>query len=244
MIKKFFKKLVVKTVEGSTYNRVVKVLIRNTIVHEKSEKFRRDVVNAQRAFEFESTALKDVKPFNSYSDLDEATLSRVNVDHRTWIELGVMTGDSSRFIAKIAKKLGLEMVLHGFDSFDGLPEDWHNRALKGAFAIKEPVFSEPNIKIHKGLFDDTLPKFNLTFSEPLGFIHLDSDLYSSAKTTFDSFKDKIVPGTVILFDEYWNYPEFLEHEIKAFEEFLSESGLGFEYIGYYKDHMQLSVVIV
>ncbi len=244
MLKKLFKNCVIRIVENPAYNRIVKVLIRNTIVHEKSEKFRRDVVNAQRAFEFENTVLKDVKPFKSYIDLVEATITHVAADRGTWIELGVMTGNSSRLIAKVAKKLGLDMMLHGFDSFEGLPEDWHDRALKGSFAIKEPIFSEPNIRIHKGLFDETLPKFNQTFNEALGFIHLDSDLYSSAKMTFDSFKEKIVPGTVILFDEYWNYPEFLEHEIKAFEEFLMETGLGYEFIGYYKDHMQLSVVIV
>ncbi|MEP5621205.1 MAG: hypothetical protein ABJP82_01350, partial [Hyphomicrobiales bacterium] len=70
-----------------------------------------------------------------------------------------------------------------------------------------------------------------------------SDLYSSAKTAFDELKPFIGKGTVILFDEYWNYPEFMEHEIKAFREFLAQTGLGFEYIGYYPDHMQLSVVI-
>ena len=56
-------------------------------------------------------------------------------------------------------------------------------------------------------------------NEQIGFLHVDSDLYPSAKTAFVSISDYLKPGTVIFFDEYWNYAEYAEHEIKAFKKF-------------------------
>ncbi len=238
-----FKSFVRKIITDRSYTRVVKALIRNAIIHEKSEKFRRDVVNAIQSFEFESNELSDVIAFDSLEGLLKETITRVNPNLSEWIELGVMTGNSARQIAAFATKQNLTMTLHGFDSFEGLPEDWHARAKQGAFAIRQPSFSEPNIKVHVGLFDTTLPIFAAELESQLGFIHVDSDLYSSAKTAFDILGAYIKPGTVILFDEYWNYPEFRDHEIKAFEEFITANNLDFEYIGYYKDHMQLSIII-
>lgn len=80
-----------------------------------------------------------------------------------------------------------------------------------------------NVVLVKGLFDATLPKFLESYPEVAALIHIDSDIYSSAKTIFDCMKDRIVPGTVIVFDEIDNYPTFREHEIKAFAEFLLSS---------------------
>jgi hypothetical protein len=44
--------------------------------------------------------------------------------------------------------------------------------------------------------------------------------------------NRIVPGTVIVFDEYWNYPNWKEHEFKAFQEFVNKVGLEYEYLGH------------
>ncbi|MEP3048382.1 MAG: class I SAM-dependent methyltransferase [Hyphomicrobiales bacterium] len=237
------KKLIQSLISSAGYTRIVKALIRSSIIHEKSEKFRRDVINAISAAQFEADELQGVKKFPTYDELVSSTIERASNDDHIWVELGVMTGRSARKLVAEAARQGRSAELHGFDSFEGLPEDWHARAKKGAFAIRQPTFSETNIHIHVGLFDETLPVFAKGLKAQIGLIHIDSDLYSSAKTAFDELKPFIGKGTVILFDEYWNYPEFMEHEIKAFREFLAQTGLGFEYIGYYPDHMQLSVVI-
>ena len=57
-------------------------------------------------------------------------------------------------------------------------------------------------------------------------------MYSSTRTIFELLKDKIVSGTVIVFDEYFNYPDWENGEYKAFNEFIKENNLNFEYIGY------------
>lgn len=59
-------------------------------------------------------------------------------------------------------------------------------------------------------------------------MHIDCDIYSSTKCAFDTFRDNIKPGTVIVFDELWNYPDYKNHEMKAFAEYPDETGLDFE----------------
>jgi len=157
-----------------------------------------------------------------------------------WMEFGVYRGRSIDQFASLT-----ENKIYGFDSFEGLPEFWDHDNPKGVYGLNgiippgiivgenqsmydnsPTVNYKPwpkNVALVKGLFDATLPKFLERYPEVAAFIHIDSDIYSSAKTIFDCMKDRIVPGTVIVFDEIDNYPTFREHEIKAFAEFLLNS---------------------
>jgi len=102
-----------------------------------------------------------------------------------------------------------------------------------------PELPVDNVEIHVGWFDQTVPKFAAETSEPFRFAHLDADLYSSTKIVFDHLSDRFVPGTVIVFDEYFGYHGWQRHEHKAFEEFLAASGLTFEALAI--GHMNLAV---
>ena len=94
-----------------------------------------------------------------------------------------------------------------------------------------PVF-EKNIVTHKGWFDDTLPKFVQNYNEKISFLHIDCDLYSSTKTIFKWLDNQITEGTIILFDEYFNYPFWEQHEYKAFQEFVNHNNIRYEYLCY------------
>jgi len=59
---------------------------------------------------------------------------------------------------------------------------------------------------------------------------LDADLYSSTKFVLDKLHDRIVKGTVISFDEIYNYPEYADHEIKAWVEFCNERKISSKWI--------------
>ena len=48
----------------------------------------------------------------------------------------------------------------------------------------------------------------------------------------DILANRIVPGTVIQFDEYFNYPGWQDGEYKAFKEFVESRDVEFEYLGY------------
>jgi hypothetical protein len=115
------------------------------------------------------------------------------------------------------------VTFHGFDSFEGLPEAWtgHGDFDFGRGGEMPAVCS--NVTLHKGWFSETLPPFAKTV-ETVAFLHVDCDLYSSTVCIFDNLGDKLAPGAVIVFDEYFCYPSFEMHEYKAFAEYLQRSG--------------------
>jgi hypothetical protein len=139
-------------------------------------------------------------------------------------EFGVASGNAMRkFIIPNAG----DRLIYGFDSFEGLPEDWDRgkgvRSLpKGHFAGRpaSTCLYQHNVRLIEGWFEDTVPEY--AKGEPWAFIHMDADLYSSTKTVLFGMNARIVPGTIIRFDEYQGYPNAAEHEEKAFHEWSYE----------------------
>ncbi len=173
--------------------------------------------------------MPDSLAFDTPRELMHHALSRVTVDG-LYAEFGVNEGGTISYIAK--QKPG--RTIHGFDSFEGLPEDWSGNAMAaGYFNRKGRLPKVPsNVVLHPGWFDATAPKFAAENAGPIAFLHVDCDLYSSTKTIFDALGGRIVPGSVIMFDEYFNYPNWKAHEHKAFTEYQAATGRSFKYIGY------------
>ena len=94
--------------------------------------------------------------------------------------------------------------MYFFDSWQGLPERWELVPV-GNYAANVPDFRDGRALLVKGWFEHTVPGWAATQSEPLGLVHMDADLYSSTMTVLEHLNKLIVPGTVILFDEYYNY---------------------------------------
>jgi len=158
------------------------------------------------------------------------------------LEFGVYTGDSLSAISELSKQ-----EVHGFDSFQGLPQDWRSGFKKGHFAIQGLPTVKSNVRLHVGLFSETLPGFARSLQESgevVRFMHVDCDLYSSTKDVLFGLRFAIVPGTVILFDEYLNYPGWENGEWLAFDEFCRESGRRYKYLAYNRRHEQVAVVIL
>lgn len=137
-----------------------------------------------------------------------------------YIECGVYSGSS---ITKIAKST--TQTVYGFDSFEGLPESWERPDMdfgKGVFNLNGNFPMVPsNVQLIKGWFDATLPVFVSEHKDKkIAFLHVDCDIYSSTKCIFDTLGPMLQNGTVIVFDELFNYPTYEKHEVKAFHEFL------------------------
>ena len=156
------------------------------------------------------------RTFPSSLDILAFALSRVSIKG-AYLEFGVASG---RTINHVAKQVS--GTVHGFDSFEGLPEDWRTGFEKGAFVQKTPSV-HANVQLHIGWFDRTLPE--------------------STREIFRRLGPRIVPGTVIVFDEYFNHPTWRQDEHKAFQEFIAERRIGFDYIGYVPSHQQVCVVM-
>jgi len=166
--------------------------------------------------------------------LDEVTVNGL------YLEFGVFQGETINYIAKQTPA-----KVYGFDSFDGLPEYWRDGFDKGAFNVDHLPKVKKNVSLIKGWFDKTLPKFLEGMAdEQIAFLHVDCDLYSSTKTIFDCLKDRIKPGTVIVFDEYFNFPGWENDEFRAFKEFIELSGLNYKYITYNYLHEQVALKII
>jgi hypothetical protein len=142
-----------------------------------------------------------------------------------YLEFGVYYGNSMRTWSGLLRNP--KSRLHGFDSFEGLPESWDLIAGKGAFAIDGamPAIEDPRVSFFKGFFSETLPRYIVPAHERL-FVNLDADLYSSTKTVLDFLKPHISLGTYLYFDEF----QSREHEPKAFDEFLSETRWNFRLV--------------
>ena len=157
----------------------------------------------------------------------EMSLRQVSIAGH-YLEFGVYKGGTIRFIAD---RVGRSQQIHGFDSFTGLREAWSGDTSR--FDAEGHLPTVPhNVELHKGYFSDTLPGWVENHPGPVAFLHVDCDLYSSTKSIFEHLEDRIVPGTIIVFDEYFNYPNWKEHEFRAFQEFVEGHQVRYEYLGY------------
>ena len=143
------------------------------------------------------------------------------------LEFGVRFGTSIRQIAELAKQ-----QVHGFDSFEGLPEAWHHEP-RGSYTTKGALPAVPDsVTLHQGWFEDTLPEFVKRYDGPVRFMNIDCDIYSATCTILEHLADRIVPGTVIVFDEYFGlgHEHWREDEFKAFQEAVARYGWSYEYL--------------
>lgn len=178
------------------------------------------------------THLKTAIIFPNKKDLYKFSFT---LPHRTgsYLELGVFEGESLNYIAKLAS--GKSRTIHGFDSFQGLAEDWKGSIgfVKGHFSLagQLPVV-EDNVVLHVGLFSDTLPRFKREHQESLAFLHIDCDTYESTSQALKILGSQINSGTLVILDEYVGFPGWQFGEYLAWKEFINDSGLNYEYVGF------------
>ena len=94
-----------------------------------------------------------------------------------------------------------------------------------------------------GWFADVLPDFPAEHPGPVALLHVDCDLYSSMMTVLQHVGPRLGVGSVVVFDEFYNYPGWEEHEHRAWREYATSAGLSFEYLGITMDEEQVSVRI-
>jgi len=191
-----------------------------------------------RTVDYIEEAMPDALGFDTQRDVTAYALTNCKAEGH-YLEFGVFTGGTLRFIAP---RIGGRKI-HGFDSFEGLPEGW------GGFNLGERAFDvggklprvPSNVELHRGWFDASLPPWLASNPGPVAFVHVDCDLYSSTKTIFDLLGDRFIPGTVILFDEYFNYPNWEKHEFKAFQELVTQRNIKYTYLAYARQQVAVRI---
>jgi hypothetical protein len=141
--------------------------------------------------------------FPLYDHLQATVLKDEPMDY---LEFGVYKGESMGYWADIHANASSRF--YGFDTFDGLPEAWHyfggahSEATFDAGGVA-PVLADSRVTFVKGLFQDTVSEFLDKFEpESRIFLHCDADLYSSTLYVLTQFDRLLVPGSIVLFDEF------------------------------------------
>ena len=192
----------------------------------------------QRTVDYIERAMPDALGFDSQRELIDFALTETKIEGH-YLEFGVYTGGTIRFIAS---RLG-KRVIDGFDSFEGLPEAWGGFHLgRSAFDVRGKLPRVPdNVRLHRGWVEESLPPWLKDNNGPVAFLHIDCDLYSSTQTIFNLSSDRIVPGTVILFDEYFNFPNWENHEFKAFKEFVDKKTIKYTYLAFARQQVAVRI---
>lgn len=212
-------------------------------VHEVEFRSRRDLwaagereaaVSSER---FAREVMPTARPFDHSIATLEHALSLAPPEGMA-LEFGVFQGRTLKVITEARK----HNQVFGFDSFQGLPEDWRSNIPAGTFATGQVPHVE-GAELVIGWFDDTLADFLADHLGPVAFLHLDADLYSSTATVLEQVAPRLQVGSVIVFDEYFNYPGWEQHEHLAWEEIVAKTGITFRYAAYTCNNEQVAVVV-
>lgn len=177
---------------------------------------------------------------NSYVFTDDESIRTFAINEaikkfskeKLFLEFGVYKGNSINLFAKYLKNI--DAKIYGFDSFVGLKDEWitNNFHAKGHFNLnknKPKIFS--NIELIDGWVEDTIDNFiEKNIEKKIGFVHFDMDTYSSTKLILEKIKKYLEPGAIILFDEFYGFPNWEKYEFKAFKEVFSNKE--FKYIAF------------
>jgi len=157
-----------------------------------------------------------------------------------YLEFGVYHGRSMREWTR----LNIHPVsrFYGFDSFEGLPEQWTklNGTLdKGYFStggkLPEDLVKDNRVEFVKGWFQETLENVQVENDQLPLIIHLDADLYTSTLYALCTLHKHIKKGTLLMFDEFtvgeeykafMNYKESYNRTYKV----ISVAGYGMQHV--------------
>jgi hypothetical protein len=159
-------------------------------------------------------------------ELWKYSLSWIEDHSLSWCEFGVGEGETLDWFAS-QKPRGNR--LHAFDSFEGIPEPWLSYPA-GHWSSRPYTPNRPDVVVVQGRFEQSLTPEVVGSIGRIGLLHIDCDLYASTKTVFDRVGGLISPGTVIIFDELYNYFGWEAHEAKAFLEFVVAEKVEIEYL--------------
>ena len=154
--------------------------------------------------------------------------------------------------------LPLDVAIHGFDTFTGLPQAWGNEPA-GSYSTGGIVPNlEGEVYFYKGLFRDTIRPFLAQADQMmavaaaaegagreeeggseagagsafLAYATIDCDLYSSTLDILESMHGRVIPGTILVFDEYICHPTWRQDEFRAWRECCKRFGWKYEYLAF------------
>jgi hypothetical protein len=176
-------------------------------------------------------------------ELVKAYSERGEVDYKHVLEFGVYKGGT---LTQLRNDLDDSYELFGFDSFEGLPEDWTGtNCKKGGLSTEGFIPTIQGVKMFPGWFTETIPEY-VKEKQTFALLHCDADLYSSTIDILYKLNDCIKPGTIIVFDEwYYNHKDTeanRQHEQKAFYEWVADNNREYEIQPEIEDERRIVII--
>jgi hypothetical protein len=180
--------------------------------------------------------------FSVREKLWDFAFTRIDFELGSFAEFGVLSAISINYFAK--KLENKNKNIFGFDSFEGLKEDWYGTESGiGTFDLKGQLPKVlPNVNLIKGYFDKTVPIFLTENIDKFAFIHLDADTYESTLLVLNLIKDRILKDTIIIFDEYLGFPNWQNGEYSAWQRFVSENDIKYRYLGFSTQQAAIQII--
>ncbi len=178
---------------------------------------------------FSEAVFINFKDIREYA-IKEALQNNQNNKDVFYLEFGVFSGNSINFFSKYVPEI------YGFDSFQGLKEDWQGFDVqKGHFNLngKIPKLNK-NVVPVSGWVQDTLEKFLEEKKPNINFVHMDLDTYPSSKYVLEKIKPFLMKGSIILFDEIYNFAGWEVGEYKALKEVFNDNE--YKFIAFARDN--------
>lgn len=133
-----------------------------------------------------------------------------------YLEFGVFGGTSFKWWLSHCDNP--DSRFYGFDTFEGLPEDWGLFA-KGDMQSGIPQIDDKRGLFIKGIFQDTLHGFiqenSPVFKNKRKVIHMDADLFTATLFALSQLYPYLQKGDIIMFDEF----NVSTHEFMAYRLF-------------------------
>lgn len=156
-----------------------------------------------------------------------------------YLEFGVAEGKSFKWW--VSHNTHPDSRFFGFDTFTGLPEDW-NVFKAGAMSTggNLPDLQDARAHFLKGLFQDSLPAFLLSFERKNRLvIHLDADLYSSTLYVLTMLHPYLKEDDVLVFDEF----AVPQSEFLAFTNFVQAYRFEYEVLAAANNYMFVAMKV-
>lgn len=165
---------------------------------------------------------------------------KLNEKELLYLEFGVASGSS--FFWWMKKNTNPSSLFRGFDTFEGLPEDWGGFK-KGAMAFDQAQVNDGRAEFIKGIFQDSLFPFiesnKILLQNKPKVIHMDADLFSSTIFVLSQLYPYLRKGDIIFFDEF----NVANHEFLAFKIFTEAFYVKLQPVGAVNNFYQTAFVV-
>jgi hypothetical protein len=160
------------------------------------------------------------------------------LNKKFYLDFGVWIGKTTNIFSKYVN------TIYGFDSFEGLREDWAGYVSpKGTFNLdkKLPKLNKNVIPII-GWVQDTLVPFLEKHKPEINFVHMDMDTYETTKFVLTKIKPYLTKNCYIAFDELYNYSGWEVGEYKALKETFNDNE--YKYVCFCVEGTQVMIQVI